>query len=269
VEPRYFEAARAWGANVVRLPVHPNLWRAHGAEAYLKLLDQGIEWASAQGIHVVIDWHVIGNPKTSLMMDPQYETDFKETLTFWRLVADRYKDDPRVALYEIYNEPTDWNGRLGELTWSEWKPLAEQIIRLIRAYDQDAIAIVPGLDWCYDLRGVATQPIDLPGVAYSVHPYPQKRPEPWEAQWEADWGFVKDRFPVIATEFGYAKDGAIPYISDDRYGREMIAYLEKRGISWIPWCFDTEWVPTLIRDWDFTPTDSGKVFKEALRANQR
>src|SRR5215831_1772232 len=28
----YFEEARAWGANVVRIPIHPAAWRLHGKE---------------------------------------------------------------------------------------------------------------------------------------------------------------------------------------------------------------------------------------------
>ena len=39
-----FEEIRAWGANIVRLPVHPVAWRARGPQAYLALLDQGVAW---------------------------------------------------------------------------------------------------------------------------------------------------------------------------------------------------------------------------------
>ena len=41
----YFEQARAWGANVVRIPVHPEAWRLRGRDSYLKLLDEGVAWA--------------------------------------------------------------------------------------------------------------------------------------------------------------------------------------------------------------------------------
>ena len=41
----YFEAAKSWGANIVRLPVQPSAWRSQGKEDYLKLLDQGVGWA--------------------------------------------------------------------------------------------------------------------------------------------------------------------------------------------------------------------------------
>src|SRR5689334_13178346 len=42
----YFEAIKSWGANVVRFPVHPVPWRTRGKENYLKLLDEGIQWAT-------------------------------------------------------------------------------------------------------------------------------------------------------------------------------------------------------------------------------
>lgn len=61
-----FEAARDWNANIVRFPVHPSAWRERGEEAYLELLDQGIEWAAELGMYVIIDWHSIGNLKTEL-----------------------------------------------------------------------------------------------------------------------------------------------------------------------------------------------------------
>ena len=61
---RIFEEMRAWGANIVRLPVHPAAWRARGPARYLALLDQGVGWAREAGLYVMIDWHVIGNLRT-------------------------------------------------------------------------------------------------------------------------------------------------------------------------------------------------------------
>ena len=36
---RIFAAVRSWGANTVRLPVHPRAWRELGEERYLQLID--------------------------------------------------------------------------------------------------------------------------------------------------------------------------------------------------------------------------------------
>jgi len=48
------------------------------------------------------------------------------------------------------------------------------------------------------------------------------------------------------------------------YGPAIIKYLEGKGISWTLWCFDPEWGPTLIRDWQYTLNPSGEFAKAAL-----
>ncbi|MBD0353328.1 MAG: cellulase family glycosylhydrolase, partial [Flavisolibacter sp.] len=83
----YFEAMKSWGANIVRFPVHPNAWRKQGKEAYLKLLDQGVQWAGELGMYVIIDWHSIGNLRSDLYQNAMYETTKKETLEFWRTIS--------------------------------------------------------------------------------------------------------------------------------------------------------------------------------------
>src|SRR5690606_3337151 len=49
-----FKEAADWG-NVVRFPIHPNTWRYRGSKEYLKLLDQGVEWAAKNDMYVIID----------------------------------------------------------------------------------------------------------------------------------------------------------------------------------------------------------------------
>ncbi len=43
-----------------------------------------------------------------------------------------------------------------------------------------------------------------------------------------------------------------------------IKYLEGKGISWMVWCFDPEWVPTLIGDWEYKLTPAGEFAKMAM-----
>ncbi|HSD65419.1 MAG TPA: glycoside hydrolase family 5 protein [Vicinamibacteria bacterium] len=261
---RIFEEIKAWGANIVRLPVHPAAWRARGTQAYLALLDQGVAWARETGLYVMVDWHVIGNLRTELMQAPMYDTTRKETFEFWRQIARRYRDDPVVVLYELFNEPTNYDGTLGRLDWAQWKPILEEIVGIVRANDPSSIVVVAGLDWAYELRSVLASPIDAPGVAYASHPYPQKREEPWEPKWEADWGHVAARYPVFVSELGFDRHGSVPFVGTPRYGRAVVDYMETRGISWAAWCFDVDWGPTLIEDWGFTPTEQGRLWKAAM-----
>jgi hypothetical protein len=223
-----------------------------------------VGWARETGLYVMVDWHVIGNLRTELMQAPMYDTTRKETFEFWRQVARHYRDDPVVVLYELFNEPTTYNGTLGRLDWAQWKPILEEIVAIVRANDPSSIVVVAGLDWAYELRDVLASPVDAPAVAYASHPYPQKRDEPWEPKWEADWGHVVEKHPVFVSELGYDRNGSVPFVGTSHYGRAIVGYMAKRGMSWAAWCFDVDWGPTLIQDWSFTPTEQGRLWRAAM-----
>ena len=265
---RYFEEAKKWNANVVRIPVHPSEWRALGEKAYLEMLDQGVQWAAELEMYVIIDWHTIGNPLTDVYHREMYITDRGETFRFWYTIASRYEKNPAVAFYELFNEPTNRDGRMGRLPWNEYKEYIEELIYMIRRIDERVIPLVGGFDYAYDLTHVRENPIDFPGVAYVAHPYPQKRSQPWEEKWMNDWGFVAKTYPMICTEFGFmSADGPgahNPVIADETYGEAIIAFFEKHGISWTPWVFDAEWSPQLLADWNYTPTRQGKLFRQKM-----
>ncbi|MBO4586127.1 MAG: glycoside hydrolase family 5 protein [Bacteroidales bacterium] len=271
---RYFQEAADWGANVVRFAVHPTNLNSMGWEETFAAMDQGIEWAKKYGLYVIMDWHSIGNLKDEDFMLPiYYKTTKEETFKFWRTVAERYKNEPTVALYELFNEPTvTHEGATGTCPWTEWKQLLEQIIDAIREINPNAICLCAGFNWAYDLTPVDAEPIDRPNIAYVSHPYPMKCDEPWVENWEQDFGFVADTYPVICTEIGYCLEdepGAhIPVISTDVYGEHITRYFEWKGISFTVWCFDVDWAPMLISDWNFTPTTQGKFFKAYLQSKK-
>jgi len=265
----YFEAMKSWGANIVRFPVHPTAWRSQGKDNYMKLLDQGIAWSKELGMYVIIDWHSIGNLRTEMYQHDMYETTQRETFEFWRTMANRYKDNPTVAFFELFNEPTVSNGQLGRCTWEQWKELMEEVITIIRANGAVTIPLVAGFNWAYDLTPVGTNPINAEDIAYVSHPYPMKRNKPWEEQWTYDWGFVSEKYPLILTEIGFCgaddKGAHIPVISDESYGEAITKYCKERGISYTVWVFDPNWSPMLVTDWNFTPSRQGRYFKSALQ----
>lgn len=269
----YFEKAASWSANVVRVPVHPADWRRLGEEEYLKLIDQAVQWSAELGMYVIIDWHSIGNPLTDVYHRPEYITSRGETFRFWHTIAMRYKGNPAVPFYELWNEPTNQNGRMGRLPWKDYKAYMEELIFMIRAIDETKIPMVAGFNFGYTLTDVKQDPISFPGVAYVAHPYPQKRPAPWVEDWERDWGFVADRYPVFCTEFGYmSADGPgahVPVIGDEVYGEAIIDYFEKKGISWTVWVFDYDWSPQLLADEAYTPTAQGRFFKKKMEELNR
>jgi hypothetical protein len=266
----YFQEMKNWGATITRFPVHPQAWRERGKETYLKLLDEGVKWATEVGLYVIIDWHSIGNLKEEKFFKPMYETSMEETVDFWRTMAERYKDNTTVSFFELFNEPTLMDGELGNCSWEEWKVINENLIAVIRENGCTAIPLVAGFNWGYDLTPLKTNPINAAGIGYVSHPYPQKREKPWEPQWTEDWGFAAEKYPLILTEMGFCgaddKGAHIPVISDESYGDAITAYADANGISYTVWVFDPNWSPMLFTDWDFTPSRQGIYFKEALQS---
>ncbi len=264
----YFEAIASWNANVVRIAVHPQWWRERGKEWYLQALDDAVRWSGELEMYLIIDWHSIGNPLTDVYHRDIYETSKGETFRFWHTIAQRYKGNNTVACYELWNEPTNRSGKMGRLPWSDYKEYIEGLISMIRAIDETAIPLVAGFNWGYDLSVAKNDPIDFPGVGYVAHPYPQKRPEPWVDDWERDWGFMAEKYPMVCTEFGFmSEDGPgahVPVIGDEVYGEALISYFEERGISWTAWVFDHRWSPQLYSDEDYTPTRQGAFFKKKM-----
>lgn len=259
-----FVAVKDFGANLVRIPVHPIAWRKRGEKEYLALLDQAVEWCTDLGMYVIIDWHSIGNLKTEMFQDPMYVTTRQETFGFWRIVAQHFKGNNTVAFYELFNEPTQYGGMLGNVSWSEWRQLNEEMIGIIRFWDTETIPLVAGFDWAYDLSSLHFEPVNAPAIGYVTHPYPSKRPQPWEPRWEENFAFAAEKYPVIATEIGFdIKPNEI--IDDQHYGNRITRFLESRGISWMVWNFDPDWAPPILKSFDGYKLDAaGQFFKEAM-----
>jgi hypothetical protein len=279
-----FVAVKDLGATLVRIPVHPIAWRTRTPDAYIALLDQAVAWSTELGMHVIIDWHTIGNLQTGLFQDPMYDTSRQETYSFWRTMARHYAGHHTVAFFELFNEPTTYNGQLGSISWAQWSTIVREEIGIIRAYDPQVVPLVAGFDWAYDLTPLKLDPIPVDGIGYTIHPYSNKRSKPWEPKWEEDFGFAAAKYPLMATEFG---GFAAPTVAgapaptpapaapvgrgrggfgpDPEYGPSIIKYLESHNISWTLWCFDPEWGPSLLSNWtNFQLNASGQFAKLAL-----
>ena len=271
----HFVKVKEMGTKLVRIPVHPVAWRERTPAEYLKLLDQAVGWCTELNMYVMLDWHSIGNLETEVFQDPMYETTKQETYEFWRTVSRHYAGHNTVAFYELFNEPTTYRDQLGPVSWGDWKKSVEEQITLIRANNPQAIPMVAGFDWAYDLTPIILSPIAAEGIGYTVHPYSNKRSQPWEGKWEEDFGFAAAKYPLMATEFGgFARpqgtNNQPPSAAADRdnrnaaYGAAIFKYLESKGISWTVWCFDPEWGPTLIKNWNYELTSSGECAKAAM-----
>ncbi|MCX7983996.1 MAG: glycoside hydrolase family 5 protein [Bacteroidetes bacterium] len=268
-QKKLFQSVKTFGANIVRIPVHPLAWRMRTPLEYLKLLHQAVEWCTELDLYIIIDWHSIGNLGMELFQDPMYNTTKRETYEFWQIIALTFQGHNTVAFYELFNEPTTYEGKLGRISWTEWKEINENIIHLIRAYDTETIILVAGFDWAFDLTPIRIEPIEGEGIGYTTHPYPHKRKPPYEPKWDEAFGFAKGLYPVFATEFGFIY-GDTELHAADNYCERIIAYFDTTAISWAAWIFDPHWFPRLIESWETMKlTPEGEFISAVLRARNK
>jgi hypothetical protein len=276
---RTVAAMSSWGATIINLSIHPASWRVHGKETCLDMLDRAVTAAAAQGMYVLIEFHGIGFPPTGeyehLTADGYgeiYRTSPAEIEEFWDAVSSRYGGTNVVAFYEIFNEPV-FSGFTRGLArpaapvgdWLTWKGMAEEIIDLIRANDPDAVVMVGGLEWAYDISFAIDHPVERDNIIYSTHPYPDSN---WHKPWDDAFGRVTEQYPVFATEFGFDPRGGEKaegiYPGPVRYRDAIKYYLEEKKISWTAWCFSASWTPALLRDRNYTPSESGEFIRRWL-----
>ena len=208
LELRDIEEMQQSGFTVLRLPVAWSRLepvRGHVDTSYLDLVSQYVAMAETHGMYVVLDMHFLdwgpafggsGAPRwasvagvpdiqawpwdswrrhlspavnaayTYFWLSPDWQGDFDMV---WRTLAARFRDDPGVAGYDLFNEPhpLPLPPRLFEQDWM-W-PLYARTIAAIGGVDPNHLFFVEG-----DLLGdfpTTIVPLHARGVVYSPHIY--------------------------------------------------------------------------------------------------
>jgi len=265
--------AHDWNANVVRISVHPGVWREFGRRKVLDTLHEHVAQARNAGMFAIITWHAIGVPDGYRQAAPDglmhdlYDTRFELAEDFWLKIALEFGHDKNV-MFELWNEPTwptqpDGSHRLPK--WPLLKPYWTRLIALIRPHS-DNVVIVTGNGWGYNLKGIRHALIEDDNVAYAWHVYAGtdgNNPERWAAHLDG----LDALRPVIVTEWGFRPDTAdSAYPEDSRaFGEPFVReFLEGRNLHHTAWCYHPIWGPRLIEpDWR-TPTSFGVFVKSLL-----
>lgn len=151
-----FARIEALGFNCIRLPFwYRNFMNENGNWFTLrpdenpgfKLLDKIIDKCSEHGLYVILDMHGCPggqsmNHSTGVSGKNQLygnEKNLSAMESLWTTIAERYKDNPTVAAYDIMNEPMNNGGYSG---LRAWQPGSDQAIRLTNGvYDRMIKAI--------------------------------------------------------------------------------------------------------------------------------
>ena len=182
-----FATLRSWNTNCVRLAMYTAEYNGYctggDKESLKNTVKQGVEYATSQGMYVIIDWHILsdGNPLT-------YKEEAK---AFFAEMSSLYKDRDNI-IYEICNEP---NGA----DWETIKSYAQEVIPIIRANDSNAVVLVGTPEWCQQVDQAAASPLGYDNIMYTLHFY---------AATHTDWlrqraeSAINSGLPIFVSEFG-------------------------------------------------------------------
>jgi endoglucanase len=188
-------------------------------EYFYNLVLNGVKYATALDMYVIIDWHMVGATDVN-DRNPLYYKD--EAVDFFSRISYELKDYNNV-LYEIMNEPC------GDTTWEMCKRYANAVIPAIRE-NTDAIILVGNPHWSADLASVLASPLEgYDNIMYTYHFYAGSISSTNSLIKAYDAGL-----PIFVSEYGGMDsdgDGAISYESINNWYR----VLDERNISYVAW----------------------------------
>lgn len=210
-----------WDVDVMRLAMYSDEYGGYsngGDRKELKrLIDKGVEYASDQGMYVIIDWHVLGEG------DPNIHKE--DAIAFFDEVSEKYADYDNV-IYEICNEPN------GNVSWSEVKQYAEEVIPVIREHDPYAIILVGTPQWSQLIGDAAADPLeDYDNIMYTLHFYAATHKEELRRSLEEA---LQDGLPVFVSECSVCDASGNGSI-DEESAEAWVELLDRYDVSYVAW----------------------------------
>lgn len=210
-----------WNVNVIRLALYTAEYNGYctgGSQDRLKaLVKDGVAYATAQDMYVIIDWHILSDLTPKLYQE--------EAKRFFTEMASEYSGYDNV-LYEICNEPN------GGTSWPEIKDYAQDIIGTIRQYDKDAVIIVGTPNWSQFVDQAAADPITgYDNLMYTLHFYAATHTDDLRNKMVTAH---EAGLPIFVSEYGICDasgNGAIDIAQAEKWVEAMNAC----GISYVVW----------------------------------
>lgn len=267
VGPKMFKAIHEdWKMNVIRLPLSCWLWKEN-PKAYLRKIKEVVQDVQSNGLYVVLALHTQGKWNGSpndLKLPP------KEAGEFWRDIASAFKENPKV-IFDVFNEPIirleenpsaqDWElWRNGGVFQGQRVLGMETLSQIIRSTGAAQPLVVQGLVKGSTFANVGRLLLSDKNIVYSIHPYFSRNLE--SNDWEKNFGFLSEKVPLFAGEFGLMPSSVhkliynrVPQKSALEKAQSIIEYFEAHHISWAAYSFAVSSEGYLIQDYmDYKPT---------------
>jgi len=287
--PALIAAMRTWKIAAVGIPLNEACWLGTngvksrwGGRNYRRKLATYVDRLEAAGINPILDLHEVvpkGLPAARGTNGLRPLPDLAHSLPFWRQIAQRYGSD-RAVVFDLYNEPNDTTWKclrdgcyVTHDSYSDRIPDyrsvgTQRLVRAIRAQGAKNVIMSPGMTWTNDLsKWLRFRPHDpLHRIAASFHNYEDPLGSCHAACWDQTIAPVAARFPVITGEFGDTD-------CDHDYSDSYMNWADAHGVSYLGWTWDATsggWTcaggPSLIQDYDGTPTNYGVGLRDHLLA---
>jgi endoglucanase len=247
------------GFNSVRPALNSRLFLTEGedpvyVEEGFQLLDSLVSWCKKYNLYVIIDMHGAPGGQTGANIDDSpnnipelfIEKKYQDQLVaLWVKIADKYKNEPTIAAYDLLNEPLPKATGAAEKYKHLLVPLYKRLTAEIRKVDQRHMITLEGFDWSNDWS-LFDKPFDN-NVFYQFHYYCWARPDNLNSIDE----YLKRRnelnTPIWVGETG-EKGNAIYWATTQLFEANNI------GFSFWPWKkMDTQNTPYSIKKpagWD-------------------
>jgi endoglucanase len=228
-------------------------------------LDGAIRACAEQGIYSIIDLHAAPGGQNghwhsdTLFHQPQlwhYENFQRRTVAIWQAIAERYRDEPWVAGYNLLNEPGSEDPR-------DLVSLYRTLVEAVREVDPRHMIFLDGNRFATEFPAFGEA---IPNTVYAVHQYPppcyfDAGPYPGEFKGQFyDRDMVERDFerltayivehdaPIWVGEFGpvYSGDPA-----RDKMKRQLLVdqldIYSARGAGWSLWTYKDMGMMGLVR----------------------
>lgn len=173
---------RSIGVNSIRLPFNYRMFSKEyymGASDSLRgfiYMDRLISWCKKENIYILLDMHCAPGGQTGDNIDDGYgfpflfdnEEDIQQTISIWKNIATRYKNEKIIMGYDLLNEPIahyfdkdHFNPLL--------EPVYKRITKAIREVDKNHTVYLGGAQWDSNF-----QPFSAPfdnNLVYTFHKY--------------------------------------------------------------------------------------------------
>lgn len=154
-QKKHFQQISTIGFNTVRLNLCYRIFEDNAAPGVWKesgwtLLDQLITWAETYDLYLIIDIHVAPGGAGIISClgcgwktwdQTEYQTRF---INLWKAIASRYADQPRIAAYDLLNEPAPTQEA------AQWQTMAQNLVDAIRTVDKNHLIIMEMVNWIFN-----------------------------------------------------------------------------------------------------------------------